>query len=168
MSTKEGSLESKSTISTDLPAQGSARKLVAFVVGASLLVSGCSGDDMYFQALAGDPMAEYQPPATEVERRSENPATGFIARGRSAPHILSEYRVLDMADPEAVLEETVKYAMAAGWVFDETEPHATPTGNLRIVGTKDLGLSVEGELRLSLSKDRDEFSLRLTYPQAIP
>lgn len=47
----------------------------------------------------------------------------------------------------------------------KNEPRATPTENLRIEATKDFGLSIPGELNLSLSRDREELFLRLTYPQ---
>lgn len=54
------------------------------------------------------------------------------------------------------------------WILEEDEPRATPTENLRIEATKDFGLSIPGELNLSLSRDREELFLRLTYPQATP
>lgn len=54
------------------------------------------------------------------------------------------------------------------WILEEDEPRATPTENLRIEATMDFGLSIPGELNLSLSRDREELFLRLTYPQATP
>ncbi|MGH8915046.1 MAG: hypothetical protein ACRDZM_11100 [Acidimicrobiia bacterium] len=131
-------------------------------------VAACSGDDSAFQALLADPMAEYQPPGTELVRRSERPATGFLERGRSAPQILFEYRILESASPDWVFDETIALARSVGWEFEHDQPQTTATSNQRLEGAKDLGLLPTGKLVLSMNESDDEFGVRLTYPEAIP
>jgi hypothetical protein len=128
----------------------------------------CSGDDTYFQALLADPMADYQPPDTGLVRRSERPATGFLARGSTIPKILSEYRFDEAADPEAVFDETVEYASSVGWEFDPDQSGYNLTGDRFVEGTKDMGLLSPGRLMVFISSEQDDFSVTITYFEAIP
>lgn len=141
------------------------RRLVAIAVLSLLAISACSND--FLPTLLADPMADYQPPGTELIEEKTQPERGEPFRRLA--HVIRTFRILKPDEADAVLAAATAEAEAAGWWIEEGEnacKNLGPGVGSLVIILQDR--TPEMRLHISLHYDRGHTVGDQAYPPTCP